>query len=64
MLRGFRVGILYAPDYVINVGGAMAIIGIEILGWTPARAENELDLDFAGVTRFRPEKAGSIVAVA
>jgi len=35
-------GILYAPDYVINVGGAMAIIGIETLGWTRERAENEV----------------------
>jgi len=25
-------GILYAPDYVINVGGAMAILGLETLG--------------------------------
>ncbi len=35
-------GILYAPDYVINVGGAMAIIGIETLSWTRERAENEV----------------------
>lgn len=26
-------GILYAPDYVVNVGGAMAIPGIELQGW-------------------------------
>lgn len=35
-------GILSAPDYVINVGGAMAILGIEIQGWTRDRAENEV----------------------
>jgi leucine dehydrogenase len=35
-------GILYAPDYVINVGGAMAILGIEIQGWTRERAEKEV----------------------
>lgn len=32
-------GILYAPDYVINAGGAIAIVGLEQLGWT----ESELD---------------------
>jgi leucine dehydrogenase len=26
-------GILYAPDFVINVGGAVAIVGLEQLGW-------------------------------
>ncbi len=31
-------GILYAPDFVANVGGAMAMPGIEALGWTPQHA--------------------------
>jgi leucine dehydrogenase len=35
-------GILYAPDYVINVGGAMAVLGREIQGWTPGMAEQEV----------------------
>jgi leucine dehydrogenase len=35
-------GILYAPDYVTNVGGAMAIIGMETKGWTKERAEKEV----------------------
>lgn len=35
-------GILYAPDYVTNVGGAMAIIGIETKGWTEERAKEEV----------------------
>jgi len=26
-------GILYAPDYVINAGGAIALVGVEQLGW-------------------------------
>lgn len=30
--------ILYAPDYVINIGGAMAITGIEAMGWSRAEA--------------------------
>jgi leucine dehydrogenase len=35
-------GILYAPDYVVNVGGAMAIPGIETLGWSQAYAEEKV----------------------
>jgi glutamate dehydrogenase/leucine dehydrogenase len=35
-------GILYAPDYVINVGGAMAVIGMETQGWTREEAEKEV----------------------
>lgn len=34
--------ILYAPDYVINVGGAMAVLGIEIQGWTHEKAVKEV----------------------
>ena len=35
-------GIIYAPDYVVNVGGAMAIPGIETLGWSQAKAEEKV----------------------
>lgn len=35
-------GILYAPDYVINAGGAIGIPGIEALGWSKDRAEKEV----------------------
>lgn len=42
-LRLANRGITYAPDYVINVGGAMAIPGIEAMGWTPDRAEAEVE---------------------
>ena len=34
--------ILYAPDYVVNVGGAMAGLGMEVQGWTRERAEQEI----------------------
>lgn len=34
--------ILYAPDYVVNVGGAMAGLGMETQGWTQERAEKEV----------------------
>jgi leucine dehydrogenase len=29
-------GILYAPDYVINAGGAVGVVGVEQLGWGSA----------------------------
>lgn len=32
-------GILYAPDYVVNCGGAMALLGREALGWSHAEAD-------------------------
>lgn len=35
-------GILYAPDYVVNLGGAMAGLGMETQGWTRERAEKEV----------------------
>ncbi len=41
-------GIVYAPDYVINAGGAMALIGIETMGWSSEEAEAQV---VAGVQR-------------
>jgi leucine dehydrogenase len=41
-------GILYAPDYVINAGGAIAIVGLEQLGWS--RAELDAALGRIGET--------------
>jgi leucine dehydrogenase len=38
-------GILYAPDYVINVGGALAIVALEQLGWN----ESEVDAALAKI---------------
>ena len=35
-------GILYAPDYVINAGGAVGITGQEALGWSEERARQEV----------------------
>ncbi len=35
-------GILYAPDFVINAGGAVGITGQESLGWSPERARLEV----------------------
>ena len=38
-------GIRYAPDHVINAGGAIAIVGLEQLGWSRA----ELDAALAAI---------------
>lgn len=35
-------GILYAPDYVINAGGVLQLLGTEDLGWDPATLEEHL----------------------
>lgn len=40
--RLYARDILYAPDYVVNVGGAMAILGQETLGWSPEQAEEKV----------------------
>jgi leucine dehydrogenase len=37
-----RRGILYAPDYVINAGGAIGVAGTEQLGWTEDRVNAAL----------------------
>jgi len=34
--------ILYAPDYAINIGGAMAIIGMETMGWSRKEADENV----------------------
>ena len=36
-------GILYAPDYVINGGGAIALVGLEQLGWSTTELETALE---------------------
>jgi leucine dehydrogenase len=35
-------GILYAPDFVINAGGAIALVGLEQLGWSEEEVEPAL----------------------
>ena len=40
-----RRGILYAPDYVINAGGVLQLLGLEGLGWD----EDELERNLAGI---------------
>jgi glutamate dehydrogenase/leucine dehydrogenase len=38
-------GILYAPDYVINAGGVLQLVGLEDRGWS----EDELEEGLAGI---------------
>lgn len=37
-----RHDILYAPDFVVSLGGAVAITGIEALGWAPQEATSRV----------------------
>jgi leucine dehydrogenase len=41
-LRLQEAGILYAPDYVINAGGVLQLLGIEDLGWDDDELERRL----------------------
>ena len=43
--------ILYLPDYVVNVGGAMGITGMEAMGWTRAEAERAVTDGVRGALR-------------
>jgi leucine dehydrogenase len=40
--RLHEAGILYAPDYVINAGGVLQLVGLEDLGWDEAALETHL----------------------
>jgi leucine dehydrogenase len=44
-------GILYAPDVVVNFGGAMFLLGRELLGWTEAETEQHIRESIAGALR-------------
>lgn len=35
-------GILYAPDFVINAGGVLHVVGLEMEGWSRERLDDEL----------------------
>ncbi|WP_311879049.1 Glu/Leu/Phe/Val dehydrogenase family protein [Microbacterium forte] len=36
-------GILFAPDFVANAGGALHLVGREVLGWSPVEVEARVD---------------------
>ena len=48
-------GILYAPDYVINGGGALHGIGLEQLGWTHEKLDAEVERIGDTLTRIYAE---------
>ncbi len=43
-------GIVYAPDFAVNIGGALGITGIEALGWSPEHAAREVTKVGATIT--------------
>ena len=64
-------GILYAPDYAVNIGGAMAIIGIEAMGWTATEADTKVTgvketlyriFDIAATREITTDAAARIIA--
>jgi len=65
-------GILYLPDYVVNVGGAMGITGMEALGWTQDEAKKQVEagvrnalrriLELADADDISPEAAARRIA--
>lgn len=65
-------GVLYAPDFVINVGGAMAMPAMETMGWTADHAREQvrnyvrktLLAIFNEAERFGSSTAAAAVAMA
>ena len=48
--RLHEAGIVYAPDFVVNVGGVLQLLGLEEFGWDEA----ELERSLAGDRRHAP----------
>lgn len=59
-------GILYAPDYVINGGGAIALVGLEQLGWNTRELDTALERIGATLRQIyrRAEERGVSTAAA
>ena len=59
-------GILYAPDYVINAGGAVGIVGLEQFGWTDDEVERALTRIGETLREIygRADEAGTTTAIA
>ncbi len=49
-------GILYAPDYVINAGGVIQLLGLEDHGWDEAELERNLADDRRHAARALPRR--------
>jgi leucine dehydrogenase len=54
-----RRGILYAPDFVINAGGAIAHGSMEVLGWTEAQATARVERIFDTLDEILGEAANA-----
>jgi glutamate dehydrogenase/leucine dehydrogenase len=61
-----EAGVLYAPDYVINVGGAVALLGLEVHGWGEHELEQALGRIGTTLTEIyeRSEAEGTTTAAA
>ncbi len=51
-------GILYAPDYVINAGGVIHLVGSERLGWSQDRMNSRLEAIGDTLTEIYVRAAG------
>ncbi|MGD2126247.1 MAG: Glu/Leu/Phe/Val dehydrogenase dimerization domain-containing protein [Desulfobacteraceae bacterium] len=59
--RLHKRGILYAPDYAMNIGGAMGVIGIEAVGWSHEKADEQVKAVKGTIRRiFEDAKAEGI----
>jgi leucine dehydrogenase len=47
-----RKGILYAPDFIINAGGALYLVSMESMGWTEDEARREIQKIGETLTRI------------
>lgn len=59
-------GMVYAPDFVINVGGALGLIGLELLGWDERQMNAKLETigDTLRDVYAQAERDGSSTAAA
>jgi glutamate dehydrogenase/leucine dehydrogenase len=51
--------ILYAPDFVVNVGGAMALLGMETMGWSEAEVTARVRISVERMLRETFEMAAA-----
>lgn len=60
-------GITWVPDYVLNAGGVLKGVGLELLGWTPSEVQERIDRigdDVAEILRLADEGGRTTLDVA
>ncbi|AWB93743.1 Glu/Leu/Phe/Val dehydrogenase family protein [Aeromicrobium chenweiae] len=66
-----RRGVVYAPDFIANGGGAIHLVGREVLGWSPAEVASHVDgiaatlsevFERARTARLSPDRAAHDLA--